>query len=168
MQDELKVGGELDAWCTTCKLMKWHTVVALVGGKPAKVECQGCHKQHQYRAQPPGTPKAPRARAAAPKLVAPAAPAIDFDARIAGREGDARVYSPNDTYAPDQLVRHPTFGVGVVVAASAPQKIEVEFKDGRKFLVHDRAGAVPSRLQPPRREEQVEQSGTSDSPRGLK
>jgi hypothetical protein len=133
------------------------------------VECQGCHKQHQYRAQPPGTAKPRTPRATAARAVIPTAPPIDFAARIAGREGEARAYSPNDSYAPEQLVRHPTFGVGVVVAATAPQKIEVEFREGRKFLVHDRATATASRLPaPPRRDEEVLHTGTPDSPRGLK
>src|SRR5262252_218106 len=106
MAEELKVGGELDAWCTSCKQMKWHTIVALVGGKPAKVECQGCHKQHQFRAAPPGTSTAssssgasgerkPRASKAA---AAAAAATVDFDALVGGRAGEARPYSPDTRY----------------------------------------------------------------------
>jgi hypothetical protein len=175
MAEELKVGGELDAWCTSCRLMKWHTIVALVDGKPAKVECQGCGKQHQYRAQPPGggekgekTPRAPRARAA--KAAAPAAPPVDFDTLLGGRETEAKTYSPNDTYALNDVVRHPTFGMGVATATPGPQKIELTFKDGsKKVLLHDRGGAQASKLEPPpRRDEAAPRTGTSDSPRGQK
>ena len=173
MSEELKVGGELDAWCTTCRLMKWHTIVALVDGKPAKVECQGCGKQHQYRAQPPGAvgdkgPRAPRARAA--KGAPPPAPPVDFETLVAGRAGEARAYSPNDTYALNDVVRHPTFDLGVVTATPAPQKIELTFRDGsKKILLHDRGAAQPSKLAPPpRRDEAAAPSGTSDSPRGQK
>jgi hypothetical protein len=173
MAEEYKVGGEVDAWCTSCRLMKWHTIVALVAGKPAKVECQGCGKQHQFRAQPPGSSTATgeggvkRARAA--KAAAPAAPAVDFDTLLGGRAGGARVYSPNERYAVEDVVRHPTFDVGVVIATPAPQKIEVAFRDGKKILLHDRGGAVPSKLGPaPRRDEAAPTTGTSDSPRGLK
>src|SRR3982751_6009713 len=105
MAEEYKVGGELDAWCTSCRLMKWHTIVALVAGKPAKVECQGCNKQHQYRAQPPGSAtkvKKPRAS----KSSSPAAPVIDFETALAGRSADARTYSPNETFALNDVVRH--------------------------------------------------------------
>ena len=175
MAEELKVGGELDAWCTSCRLMKWHTIVALVDGKPAKVECQGCGKQHQYRAQPPGagekgekTPRAPRARAA--KTAAPAAPPVDFETLLGGREADAKGYSPNDTYALNDVVRHPSFGVGVATAMPGPQKIELTFRDGsKKVLLHDRGGAQASKLGPaPRRDDSVQHTGTSDSPRGQK
>jgi hypothetical protein len=177
MAEELKVGGELDAWCTSCRLMKWHTIVALVDGKPAKVECQGCNKQHQYRAQPPGSgekpekaPRAPRAPRARSARSAAATPAVDFETLLAGRAADARVYSPNETYALNDVVRHPTFDVGVVTATPAPQKIEIAFRDGsRKILLHDRGAAQASRLgPPPRRDEAAAPSGTSDSPRGQK
>ncbi len=174
MAEELKVGGELDAWCTTCRLMKWHTIVALVDGKPAKVECQGCGKQHQYRAQPPGAgekgekaPKTPRARAA--RAASPAVPAVDYETLLAGRAGEARVYSPNETYALNDVVRHPSFDVGVVTATPAPQKIEITFRDGKKILLHDRGAAQASRLgPPPRRDDAATPVGTSDSPRGQK
>jgi hypothetical protein len=174
MADALKVGGELDAWCTACKLMKWHTIVAIVDGKPAKVECQGCHKQHQYRANPPGekepaAPKTPRVRksraAAAPDVPAPP----DYETLLAGRGGDARAYSPNERYAVGDVLRHPSFGVGVVAATPAAQRIEVAFPSERKFLVHDRGAPVGERLAPPpRRDEEKVPTGTSDSPRGLK
>jgi len=174
-ESQLKVGGELDAWCTSCRLMKWHTIVALVDGKPAKVECQGCGKQHQYRAQPPGSgekgaegKKAPRARSA--KAAAPAAPAVDFDTLLAGRDSEAKVYSPNTTFALNDVVRHPTFEIGVVTALPAPQKVEVTFRGGdKKILLHDRGAAVASRLgPPPRRDDSPRPPGTSDSPRGQK
>src|SRR5262245_30516239 len=147
MAEEYKVGGELDAWCTSCRLMKWHTIVALVAGRPAKVECQGCGKQHQHRAQPPGTAtgeKKPRAARAA----SPAAPSVDFDTLLAGRTSEARAYSPNETFALNDVVRHPSFDIGVVTATPAPQKIEVTFRDGKKILLHDRGAAAGSKLGP--------------------
>jgi hypothetical protein len=171
MAEQLKVGGELDAWCTSCRLMKWHTIVALVGNKPAKVECQGCHKQHQFRAQPPGTPstttpgeKKPRASKAA---ATPATPSVSFDELLGGRDSEARTYSPNDKFAVGDIVRHPTFDVGVVTSIPGVQKVEITFREGKKILLHDRGGVVPSKLAPPpRRDEGAPVVGTSDSPRG--
>lgn len=164
----LEVGGELDAWCTTCKLMKWHTIVALVDAKPAKVECQGCGKQHQYRPNPPGTSTS-RARGSKAAAAAPAAPAVDYDTLLAGRAGEALAYSPNTRYELNQVLRHPTFEVGVVTATPAPQKIEVTFRGGKRILLHDRGSAAPSKLGPaPRRDDDAPTVGTSDSPRGQK
>ena len=168
MAEQLKVGGELDAWCTSCRLMKWHTIVALVGSKPAKVECQGCHKQHQFRAQPPGTPAAPgEKKPRASKSATPPPPSVSFDEILAGRGGEARTYSPNEKYALGDVIRHPTFDVGVVTAVPAPQKVEISFREGKKMLLHDRGGAVASKLEPPkRRDDGAPVVGTSDSPRG--
>ena len=170
------MGGELDAWCTSCRLMKWHTIVAIVAGKPAKVECQGCKKQHQYRAQPPASatekgdkpPRAPRVRAA--KTATPAVAAVDFETLLGGRTADARVYSPSETFALNEVVRHPSFDLGVVTAMPAPQKLEITFRDGtKKILLHDRGATLAARLGPaPRRDDAAPRVGTSDSPRGQK
>ena len=168
------MGGELDSWCTTCRLMKWHTIVAIVDGKPAKVECQGCSKQHQYRAQPPDSstekgekpPKKPRAR----KAATPAVPPVDFETLLAGRSGEAKTYSPNETFVVGDVVRHPSFDIGVVTALPGPQKVELTFRDGtKKILLHDRGATQASKLgAPPRRDDAAPNVGTSDSPRGQK
>ena len=55
---EAKVGAETQAYCTTCRTMREHVIVAMVDKKPAKVECTECHKQHLFRAGPPGAAKA--------------------------------------------------------------------------------------------------------------
>ena len=44
-----KVGGEVDAFCTKCELVLAHTVHAMVGGGPVKVECNTCHGVHRYK-----------------------------------------------------------------------------------------------------------------------
>ena len=50
---------------------------------------------------------------------------------------DARPYAASQTFAVGDLVDHPKFGRGTVVAAAA-QRIEVEFDDGKHTLVHAR------------------------------
>ena len=48
--NQLKPGGEIDAWCTQCKADKVHRIIALVGPTPKKVECLSCKGHHMYRA----------------------------------------------------------------------------------------------------------------------
>jgi hypothetical protein len=164
--DTIRVGGEIEAWCTSCKTDKWHVIVALVDGKPVKVECLGCHKQHVYRAHAPGAaPKkaaSPRARAAA----APAAPAPpdDLDEKLRAGAASARAYSVRERFAVGDFVRHPTFGVGLVTALPAAQKMEVAFADGRKLLMHDRGEAAAPGLQRPVRREEGEAQYPTDAP----
>ncbi len=143
--DEVKVGAETEAWCTSCKLMKDHIIVAMSGTKPAKVECIGCGKQHLYRPRPPGAAKPRTGRSHAVKVRTPQ-PA-DLDARIASKE--ARTYTPSEKYVIDDVVTHPTFGKGLVIALPAHQKMEVAFSSGRKLLVHERGGVREGNLAPP-------------------
>ena len=161
---DFKVGGDVEAYCTTCKTMKEHVIVAMIGDRPAKVECAGCHKQHVYRAAPPGTKSTePRARRSSSAVSAPPV-AEALEARLAGREGDARAYSPNERYAVDEIVKHPTFGLGVVVSLPSAQKAEVDFRAGRKLLLHDRGSAQPLTLErpPPRKDD--ERTPITDAP----
>lgn len=44
-----RVGGSIDAWCGACKMMREHTISAMLDGKPKKVVCETCHAQHNYR-----------------------------------------------------------------------------------------------------------------------
>ncbi len=152
--NQIKVGSDLQAYCTSCKDMQEHVVVAMVGKNPAKVECGHCHRQHLFRAGPPGTakvkapasPRKPRASstAAAGRRAAP--PAIDLAALTAGRE--ARAYSPAALFATGDVVRHPSFGVGVVVLLPGPQKMEVAFQEGQKLLAHGRDAVGPQLARP--------------------
>ena len=51
-----KVGGEVDVFCTRCKMELGHTILAMVGQTIARVQCNTCRGQHAYRAAP-GTSK---------------------------------------------------------------------------------------------------------------
>src|SRR4051794_12397599 len=54
MSKPLKAGGEVDGWCTKCKLVLNHRVIAMVSGTPVRVECSTCMSHHNYRAKAPG------------------------------------------------------------------------------------------------------------------
>ena len=46
----LTAGSEIDAWCTSCRMDLGHRIVAMVEGRPKRVECLTCGGQHNYRA----------------------------------------------------------------------------------------------------------------------
>lgn len=175
--DQVKVGGETSAYCTSCRAMRHHVIVAMVGKDPAKVECLSCHKQHNYKAGPPGsgarskkTPTDAAARRGRAKAEAPVpAGQHPLDALLQVRAvSEARAYRPEERYAVGDLLSHPSFGLGAVAATPAPGKIEVIFREFSKLLMHERppAGtATPPRLQPPpRRETEKFAAGASDAP----
>lgn len=44
-----KTGGEIDAYCTKCRLDLAHRIIAMVGDAVKKVECKTCGSHHLYR-----------------------------------------------------------------------------------------------------------------------
>ena len=44
-----KTGGEIDAYCTKCRLDLTHRIIAMVEGAVKKVECKTCGSHHLYR-----------------------------------------------------------------------------------------------------------------------
>ena len=134
----VKVGGEVDAFCTKCELTLAHTIHAVVGGRPVKVECNTCHGVHRYRDTTGRSASArPAARGAVKVRARPEV--VGFETLLGGkRTADARPYSPKQTYAVDDVVDHPLFGRGFVSAVRDGGKVEITFRSDVKLLVHAR------------------------------
>ena len=145
-----RVGGEVDAPCSRCKLDLAHTILAMVGPRIVRVRCNTCGGDHVYR-QPQG-----RATPAAGRTRTPVAErsVLGFEEQLAKLDvAAARDYRTADTYAVDQVVRHPTFGLGIVRSVR-PDKMEVAFKAALRTLVHGRDASAPRpAYSPPHRPE---------------
>jgi len=135
----IKVGGEIDAFCSRCELVLAHTIHAVLAGRPVKVECNTCHAVHRYRG-PPGRP-GPRAAAARAGRAGGERPAAaGFDQLLAARDlSRAQAYSPRKRYAVDDVVDHSVFGRGFVSAIKDGDKVEITFRGEVKVLVHGRS-----------------------------
>jgi hypothetical protein len=134
----VKVGGEVDAFCTKCELTLAHTVHAVVGGAPVKVECNTCHGVHRYRGAILRA-SAPRSSAKGEKPARGKPEVVGFETLLAGKRTDApRRYSPKETYAVDEVVDHPMFGRGFVSAVRDGGKVEITFRSDVKLLIHAR------------------------------
>ncbi len=132
-------GGEVDSFCTRCKMVLAHTILAVEAGKPARVQCNTCQGQHNYR---PATPE-PRSSSASSsaRTTATASPSrarLSFDEVFAQKRGPTKTYSPKVTFAVDDTVSHPTFGSGYVIAVRN-DKVDITFRIGTKTLMHGRA-----------------------------
>jgi len=137
------VGKSVDGWCARCKLMLAHTIEAVVDDKITRTHCNTCGAQHGYRRTPPGTASATsRGTSPAPRKTAKGpAPAVDYRALLQGVDiGKARPYKMSERFQVKDLIRHPTFGVGLVIAVRDTNKIDVGFNDGVKTLAHGSAG----------------------------
>jgi hypothetical protein len=136
-----RAGQEIDSYCTKCKMDLTHRIVAMVGSKPAKVECRTCKGIHMFRApksassveQSTSVAKAPRAASARAK----AAAKFVEPPLLPPSHAHIQLYKISDNFPANTWLSHKLFGVGVVLRELAPTKIEVRFDSGTKVLVHN-------------------------------
>lgn len=151
MSKPLRAGGEVDSWCTKCKLVLNHRVIAMVAGTPVRVECSTCQSHHNYRARAPGekapstgTTRAPTGSAAAPRaarasITKAQQAALDREkswerATLGKTAGEFKSYRVDHTFAEGDLIRHKKFGDGVVMRVLDPKKVEILFRDEPRTL----------------------------------
>ena len=142
MNRPLSAGSIVETKCTRCRTVMNHTIVAMVGEKIVRVECNTCHGTHAYH--PVKVPKEPVAAKAGQKKVAvPRKTRVDPDAadreewveQQSGMDPERAIpYDMCRAYRVNNLLRHPTFGLGIVKAVLPPNKITVLFEDGKKLL----------------------------------
>jgi hypothetical protein len=147
----LKVGGDVDSWCTKCRMMLTHRIVAMVGPKPARVECETCHSQHNWRERAPGDAPVREARVVGSSSGSgPRAPRVShvtkleqerrereksWEHAVTGRlVGDFIKYNVKTQFKVGDLVKHPKFGDGVVTQVIDAHKVEILFKDEPRKL----------------------------------
>jgi len=141
---KLAAGDIVEARCTRCRTLTNHTIVAMVGDTPKRVECNTCHGVHNFRA--PAAPKAPKkpattktatartSRASSSTTASAAALQREWTDAVAADPSDLKPYSMQASFKAGDLLRHPTFGPGVVRRKLDAQKIECLFEDGIKVL----------------------------------
>lgn len=132
---QLSAGDVIESRCTKCRTVMNHTIVAMVNDLPGRVECNTCKGVHNYRKpaeeKPAKTAKTPRKRASNkidPDLAVWAELALDQSGTTAS------AYSMQAVFKQDEVVRHPTFGLGKVMRLVPPNKVEILFEEGRKLL----------------------------------
>ncbi|UQA56620.1 hypothetical protein [Polyangium aurulentum] len=156
-----KTGGEIDSYCTKCKLDLTHRIIAMVGDDVKKVECKTCGSHHLYRrpksevlaaaalkAKTTGSASTKReggsdekrssgARAGSAAAKREMDQTAQWEHAIAGQPSTAfKPYRISLTLNPGELVRHPKFGDGVVARVIDRGKVEILFKDGAKTMAH--------------------------------
>ena len=142
MNRPLSAGSTIETQCTRCRLLTNHTIVAMVGEKIVRVECNTCRSTHNYRspkaAKEPAAPRATQQK----KVSAPRSPRVDPEAAARDEWAGLRPnmdpdkavpYDMNASYRVNTLLLHPQFGLGIVQMV-LPNKIEVLFQDGKKRL----------------------------------
>lgn len=135
MAATLEAGSDVDAYCTKCKWVLAHVIIAMRGSKPARVECKTCDSVHAFRTEAP-TRRATRRGTAKNEEAAKMA---HYEQIMSGRDiSDALKYKLAAEFTEEQVMNHKTFGVGLVTRIMSDNKIEVLFQAGTKVLVHKR------------------------------
>lgn len=121
----LRVGNEIDTYCGRCKMDRTHRIVAMdPDGTIRQVICGMCDSRHNYHA-PKKSKVAVRKSSVNP---------LDAETAIFPQ----RSYQMSSSYNEGEVIDHPKFGVGRVIAVKNSQKIEVQFKDGVRILLQNR------------------------------
>jgi hypothetical protein len=148
MPKPLKVAGEVDSWCTKCRLVLNHRIVSMKNGKAYQVECLTCRSTHLWRPTAPGdrpaaaaggSERAPRSTSSSPPKSTRITPAMrheqSWEKAIAGRGvNEFKSYNVGANFREGDLLRHKKFGDGVVTRVIDAHKVEVLFRDEAKTL----------------------------------
>lgn len=136
---KLAAGDIIESGCTRCRTIMNHTIVAMVGDKVARVQCNTCNGIHNYK---PAAEKKAAAGTSPRKAAAPrksrkdpgAADREEWQSLFPAMKSDQAVaYEMNGKYRIKDLVEHPVFGLGIVKSV-VPNKVEVLFQEGKKLL----------------------------------
>ncbi len=140
-----RVGKDIAALCTKCKMVLTHVVVSEVDGTVSKVQCKTCGSVHRYRngggEKSSGTRSARTAKLIKPKSGSGAqAPPKELQRRWqmkrdAMTEGaEIKDYRIDSEYGAEDIVRHATFGLGFVERVFSRTRVEILFEKGMKLM----------------------------------
>jgi hypothetical protein len=144
MPKPLKVAGEVDSYCTKCRLVLNHRIVSMKNGKAHQVECLTCRATHLWRAHAPGDKPAPgeRARSASgpasaktPRITPAQKHEQTWEKALNGKgPRDFKPYAVSASFQEGDLLRHKKFGDGLVTRVIDGSKVEVLFRDEARTL----------------------------------
>jgi len=131
----VKTGDELKYLCSRCNLELWHTVLAVVNNQPARVRCNTCRSERNYRQ---------------PKLShTPVRKTVSEErAKIRGSHPDLyqqklkanlmktpKPYRIDAEFDLEDVIEHVKFGRGVVLKLVHPDRMDVLFQDETRTLM---------------------------------
>jgi hypothetical protein len=142
-----EVGAEVEAHCPKCKADTQHVVISKYEDEIRRVQCNPCGDVHPYR-KPRGESEDDAEPApAAKKKPAKAKPTWDqVMAKHAKKQ--PKPYQLGEYFKEMEVISHPKFGVGFVTENIGDDKIEVNFKEDKRVLVHNRKGLTLPFMRP--------------------
>lgn len=131
MTDRISTGGDIDAYCTKCKLNLEHFVLAVVGGAVVKVKCKTCGSIHKFKGTPAPRLKASRKASTSSKSFV--STQAQWEAAIDAAHGPELPYDMASSFCDGDLIAHNYFGKGIVLKTYF-RKCSVLFRDKERLL----------------------------------
>jgi hypothetical protein len=131
MTDRISTGGNIDSYCTKCRLNLEHVVVAMVGGAIVKVKCKTCGSIHRFRDISAARPGSSVKKSTASRTVV-SVEAL-WETAIEMAKGPELPYGTTNSYRAGDLISHSVFGKGVVQQVRF-NKCSVLFRDKERLL----------------------------------
>ena len=132
---DIVIGTDVDAYCTKCKMVLAHVVMAVVGAKPRRVKCNTCGGEHNYRAEKQVAKTAAKSEKPAKKTGTRKTRQSWEETMNEAATKPHKPYAMSGSFAEGDWVEHPKFGLGCVLVFVPQNKITVRFADSTKLLV---------------------------------
>lgn len=135
LKKKIQVGSEILHTCSRCNLELWHTVLAMIGSDPARVRCNTCKSERNYRKAKPKSTGSSGSKTTARQRKTTSDP--DFyrqklQENIMKSPIDYRI---DKSFEENDVVLHKKFGKGVVLKTIPPDRAEIIFQDQTRVLV---------------------------------
>jgi hypothetical protein len=132
---KIAVGTDVEAYCTKCKMVLAHVVVAMQGLKPRRVKCNTCNGEHNYRAEKPVAKTTVKKEKTAKKTTTKKTRQSWEEVMQEAASKPHKKYSMSGSFAEGDWIEHTKFGLGCVQSFVPPNKITVRFADATRLLV---------------------------------
>jgi hypothetical protein len=139
MASPITAGKELKHYCPRCALDLWHTVIAVMNQQPVRVRCNTCKGERNYRAPKVQEIVGQRKRVESRPKASGSHPDFYQQKLRDAAMRTPKKYSALESFEPEDVVVHPTFGKGVVLKLVFPDRMDVIFQDSVRTLVRKAA-----------------------------
>lgn len=130
-----KTGSEILYDCPRCNLKLGHTILAMVSNQPARVRCNTCKSERNYRRKSPQRRENKTTPAVERKRSGPTDTAFYNELLKKSYDRTPKSYRATEPFAEGDVIEHISFGKGVVSKLIFPDRMEVVFPDEIRVLI---------------------------------
>jgi hypothetical protein len=140
---KLEVGQDIEAYCKKCKTNKTHTIAAIEKRSARKVVCQACNDEHIYvKPKNPADAATKKKKAASKSSTRRSSKKTiedEWNELVTSLESSKALdYNMSSDYSENCLIKHPTFGLGVVTKRVNSYRAEILFENEIKLMAINR------------------------------